>query len=96
MVAARKSPQSIALRAKVILKSAEHPDWTDTQVAESVGCSTALVRKWRKRWSQIRSLKEAPRSGRPRTFLLIVRELRHRHCLQQAGGLQYASSMLEL
>ena len=75
LVAARKSSQSIALRAKVILKSAEHPNWTDVQVAESVGCSAALVRKWRKRWSQIRSLKEAPRSGRPRTFLPIVRSL---------------------
>lgn len=69
LVSARRSPQSIAKRAKVILKSSEHPEWTDAQVAESVGCSAALVRKWRKRWSQTRSLKEASRSGRPRTFL---------------------------
>lgn len=73
LVDARKSPQSIAKRAKVILKGAEYPDWTDAQVAESVGCFAALVRKWRKRWSQTRNLKEAPRSGRPRTFLPIVR-----------------------
>lgn len=44
LVAARKSPQSVAKRAKVLLNSAKHPDWTDTQVAESVGCSPALVR----------------------------------------------------
>ncbi len=31
------------------------------------------MRKWRKRWCQTRSLKEAPRSGRPCTFLPIVR-----------------------
>lgn len=73
LVNARKSPQSQAKRAKIILTSTEHPDWTDAQVAEAIGCSPALVRKWRKRWCQTRSLKEAPRSGSPRTFLPIVR-----------------------
>lgn len=73
LVASRKSPQSEAQRAKVVLKSAEHPDWTDSQVAQAIGCSPALVRKWRKRWCQTRSLKEAARSGRPRTFLPTVR-----------------------
>lgn len=73
VVASRKSPQSEAKRARVVLQSAEHLDWTDAQVASSIGCSPALVRKWRKRWCKSRSLKEAPRSGRPRTFLPTVR-----------------------
>ncbi len=72
-VTARKSAQSVVKRAKILLKSVEQPDWTDAQVAESIGCSPALVRKWRKRWCQTRSLKEAPRSGRPCSFLPIVR-----------------------
>lgn len=75
VVAARKSGQSEAKRAKVVLKSAEHPDWTDAQIAQAISCSPALVRKWRKRWCQTRSLKEAARSGRPRTFLPTVRSL---------------------
>ena len=42
VVAARKSSQSEAKRAKVILQSAEHPEWTDAQVASSIGCSPAM------------------------------------------------------
>lgn len=44
LVAARKSPQSKAKRALLILTSAEHPDWADAQLAEAIGCSPALVR----------------------------------------------------
>ncbi|MGH2414383.1 MAG: IS630 family transposase [Microcystaceae cyanobacterium] len=73
MVAARKSPQSLAKRAKVALCCAAHPDWSDAQVASSVGGSEAWVRKWRKRWVQSGTLQEAPRSGRPRKFLPSVR-----------------------
>ncbi|WP_414582120.1 helix-turn-helix domain-containing protein [Scytonema sp. PCC 10023] len=41
--------------------------------AQTIGCSPALVRKWRKRWCQTRNLEEAPRPGRPRIFQAIVR-----------------------
>lgn len=70
---ARKTGQSTVKRAIIILATAEHPDWTDAQIAGKIGCSQALVRKWRKRWCQTRSLEEAPRSGRPRMFEAIVR-----------------------
>ena len=70
---ARKTSQSKAKRAKIILTTSENPDWTDVQVAQTVGCSPALVRKWRKRWCQTRSLEEAARPGRPRIFQAIVR-----------------------
>lgn len=70
---ARKTGQSKVKRAKIILTTAEHPDWTDAQIAGNIGCSPALVRKWRKRWCQTRSLEEAPRPGRPRMFQAIVR-----------------------
>lgn len=87
LVTARKSSQSEAKRAKILLKSAQQPDWTDAQLAESIGCSSALVRKWRKRWCTIRSLKEAPRSGRPRTFLPSVRsQVTAIACTQPAVG----------
>ena len=68
LVLGRNSPQGEVQRAKVILTCAEHPDWPDAQVGAAVGCSANMVRKWRKRWSQTHSLKEAPRSGRPRVF----------------------------
>ena len=68
VVAARKSSQSEVQRAKLVLSCAEHPDWSDAQVATEIGCSEGQVRKWRKRWCQTHSLKEAARSGRPRVF----------------------------
>ncbi|MHC5763993.1 helix-turn-helix domain-containing protein, partial [Nostoc sp.] len=47
---ARKTGQSKVKRAKIILTTAENLDWTDAQIAQNIGCSQALVRKWRKRW----------------------------------------------
>jgi transposase len=70
---ARKTSQSKARRAKIILKVGENPDWTDAQIAGEIGCSSGLVRKWRKRWCQTRSLEEAPRPGRPSLFPAIVK-----------------------
>ena len=64
-----KQDFSIAKRAKIILTSAENPDWTDAQVAQSIGCSSALVRKWRKRWCQTRSVEEASAIGTSGLYL---------------------------
>ena len=68
VVAGRKSPAAEVQRAKIILTCADHPERSDKQVAAEVGCSEGQVRKWRKRWVQTPSLKEAARSGRPRVF----------------------------
>jgi hypothetical protein len=68
VVAARKSPHGEVQRAKIVLTYADHPDWSDLQVAAEIGCSEGQVRTWRKRWCQTHSLNEAPRSGRPGVF----------------------------
>ena len=68
VVAARKSSNAEVQRAEIVLTCVEHPDWSDTHTATEVGCSEGQVRKWRKRWCQTHSLKEAARSGRPRVF----------------------------
>lgn len=68
IVASRKSAQSEAQRARVVLACAVHPDWRDGCVAEQAGCSSGMVRKWRKRWAETHSLQELPRPGRPRRF----------------------------
>jgi hypothetical protein len=60
LVAARKSPQSLAKRAKVTLCCAAHPDWSDAQVASSVGGSVAWVRKWRKQGGKAALSKKPP------------------------------------
>jgi hypothetical protein len=64
----RHSRQGEGQRARIVLLCANHPEWSDEQVAVEVGCSAGQVRKWRKRWCQSQSLQEASRSGRPRVF----------------------------
>ena len=68
VVGSRKSPHAEVQRARIVLSCADHPDWSDGRVATEVGCSEGQVRKWRKRWCQTHSLKEAARPGRPRGF----------------------------
>ena len=68
LVAARKSGQSEVRRAQIVLTCGAHPDWSDQQVAEAVGCDDETVRKWRQRWVKTQSIQEAARSGRPRLF----------------------------
>ncbi len=84
---ARKTGQSKVKRANIILTTTEHPDWTDAQIAEEVGCSPALVRKWRKRWCQTRSKDVAPRPGRPRMFKAIIRAQVTAFALRVAAGI---------
>lgn len=73
LVAAHRSPQTKVLRAKVVLAAHEHPEWTNQQIAEAVGCTDRFVRKWRRRWLEQGSLDDLPRSGRPRVFPPEVR-----------------------
>ena len=68
VVSSRNASQGHVPRARIVLICGERPDWSDRVVAGRIGCSDRTVRKWRKRWEQTRSLKEAPRSGRPRVF----------------------------
>lgn len=68
MIKSRKSAQGKVLRAHIILKAADHPDWTNLQIAQVVGCTDRAVRKWRRRWVESQSLADLPRSGAPRRF----------------------------
>ena len=68
VASSRKAAHGQVERARIVLMCGEHPDWPDRLVAEQVGCCDRMVRKWRKRWNETRSLAEAPRSGRPRVF----------------------------
>lgn len=68
LVAARKTPQGQALRAKIVLAAHEHPEWTNQDIARQVGCTDRTVRTWRHRWVATQRLEDLPRSGRPRRF----------------------------
>jgi transposase len=68
LVKSRKAAQGQVVRARIILNAHDHPDWSNQQIAETVGCSDRSVRKWRRRWVENHNLEDLPRSGAPRRF----------------------------
>ena len=81
LVRRRKTAQDLALRAKVVLRCAEGA--TNQAVAREAGVCAHTVGKWRERFAKDRleGLRDAPRSGAPRTVTderiaeLLVRTL---------------------
>lgn len=68
LVKSRKAAQGQVLRAQIILNAHHHPEWSNQQIAQTVGCSDRTVRMWRKRWVESNSLVDLPRPGAPRRF----------------------------
>jgi len=68
LVKSRKAAQGQVLRAQIILSAHDHPEWSNQQIAQKVGCSDRTVRQWRKRWVETHSLADLPRPGAPRRF----------------------------
>lgn len=70
LIRAGSTPQSIALRCRIVRMAAvPHPP-SNWQIAEALGCDRHTVGTWRERFfSQgFSGLHDAPRSGRPRSF----------------------------
>ena len=66
LIRAHTSAQIHVVRAKIVLTAAEQPSWTNQQIAEQVGTSDRMVRKWRRSraksprfgtWRRVRSLR---------------------------------------
>lgn len=68
LVRAHSTAQAQVLRARIVVTAHDHPDWTNQAIAQAVGTSDRMVRKWRRRYLETRSLADAPRSGAPRRF----------------------------
>ena len=68
LIRAHSTPQTLAVRARIILRAHEHPEQSNQQIASVVGATDRSVRTWRGRWVKTRSLADAPRSGAPRRF----------------------------
>ena len=68
LIRAHTTGQTLAIRARIVLLAYEHREWSNQQIAQAVGTSDRLVRKWRQRWAATQSLADAPRSGAPRRF----------------------------
>ncbi len=70
---AHRSPQALARRAQIVLAAHDHPTWSSQHIAQYLDLNDRLVRKWRRRWQETHSLKDAPRPGAPRLFSSQVR-----------------------
>ena len=64
---AASTPQSLAFRARIVLRAAEPDRPPNLQIAAELACSRHTVALWRDRFLQqgLPGLQDAPRSGRP-------------------------------
>src|SRR5207249_2701874 len=67
---AHSTPQSLALRARMVLRAAAVEQPTNLKIGHELGCSNLTVGKWRRRYLAlgIPGLQDAMRSGRPRAI----------------------------
>ena len=67
---AHSTPQSLALRARIVLRAAELDRPTNLKISHELGCSNLTVGKWRRRYLDLgfSGLQDALRSGRPRAI----------------------------
>jgi transposase len=72
---AHSTPQSLALRAQIVLRAADADTPSNVQISHDLGCSNRTVGKWRQRYHHLGfwGLQDAPRSGRPRTIIASTR-----------------------
>ena len=64
---AASTPQSLAFRARIVLRAAEPDQPPNLQIAVELDCSRHTVALWRDRFLEqgLPGLQDAPRSGRP-------------------------------
>src|SRR5437867_1814574 len=84
---AHSTPQSLALRARIVLRAAELDRPTNLKIGHELGCANLTVGKWRRRYLALGlpGLQDAMRSGRPRpiTSLQIVQVIAAASALPQ-------------
>jgi transposase-like protein len=70
LVRAHSTPQALAFRCRMILRSAAPDRPSNVQVATEMDCERHTVGRWRQRYLThgLTGLQDAPRSGRPRRF----------------------------
>jgi Homeodomain-like domain len=68
LVRAHSTPQALAFRCRLILRTAAPDRPSNLQVATEMACERHTVGRWRQRYLAhgFNGLQDAPRSGRPR------------------------------
>ena len=67
------APFAEVQRARMLLRARQHPTWQHVEIARQVGCCVNTVKRWRQRWQQTDSVRDAPRAGTRRTFTALPR-----------------------
>jgi len=70
LVRAHSTPQTLALRARIVLRASDDDQPTNLRIADELDCDNDTVSCWRRRFARggLAALQDAPRSGRPRAF----------------------------
>jgi transposase len=74
-VRAASTPQSLRLRARIVLRAADTDAPTNLHIGHALGCSNHTVGKWRRRYlaQGFAGLQDVLRPGRPRTIASSTR-----------------------
>lgn len=75
LIRAHSTPQSLARRARIVLRAADIDQPSNLQISHELGCNNHTVGKWRRRYHDLglSGLQDAVRSGRPKTIAPATR-----------------------
>src|SRR5215475_500038 len=65
------APFAEVQRARILLLAHQPPTWCNAEIARRVGCCVNTSKRWRRRWQQTDSVRDAPRAGTRRTFTAL-------------------------
>jgi transposase len=70
LIRAHSTPQSLTLRAQIVLRAADFANPTNLKISRDLGCDNRTTGKWRRRYLDrgLAGLQDAIRPGRPRTI----------------------------
>lgn len=70
LIRAHSTPQSLALRARIVLRAADFDRPTNLAISHELGCDNRTAGKWRRRYADLglSGLQDAVRSGRPQVI----------------------------
>ena len=75
LIRAHSTPQSLALRSRMVLRAADIDQPSNLQISRELGCDNHTVSKWRRRYLDLGlpGLQDAVRPGRPKTIAPPIR-----------------------
>ena len=70
LIRAHSTPQSLAQRARIVLRAADMDQPSNLQISRELGCDRHTARKWRQRYLDLglSGLQDAVRPGRPKVI----------------------------